>query len=332
MSSCGHHATALLAEYGELFVWGTGVPGVLGLGDRINQFTPKHLGGDKVFGERLVQVSMQKNHCCAITERGSVFTWGDGAAGRLGHGDQESVLRPRLIPRDAFDGAHVSMVTGGERHSVALTVEGKLFIWGWRCSGRLGLGYLDGPADENRYVPAPLPMASFPSRIVMIAAGEAHTLALTDMGDVYTWGCGSGWRLGFEDNADRHVPVLLQEGSKFDSQVLLISAGSQHNMAVTAQGKLWAWGNSEFGQVGLGYTGRWKPTPLNPRTRTTLRWLAARAFGRGGKRRPFNGANVLMAACGYYHTLALTDKGSVWVWGRNCDGALGVHDDANRSG
>lgn len=299
---------------------------------RINQMTPQRLGGDKVFGDRLVQVSMQKNHCCAVTEKGSVFTWGDGAAGRLGHGDQESKLKPKQIPKETFAGAPVLMVTGGERHSVALTVDGRLWIWGWRCSGRLGLGYLDGPEDENRYVPTPLPMANFPSNVVMIAAGEAHTLALTHMGDVFTWGSGAGWRLGFDDNADRHVPVLLQERSNFESRVLSISAGSHHNMAVTTEGKLWAWGDSEFGQVGLGERRRCKPTPLNPNTKTkmNLRWLAARAFGRKGKSKPFDGARVVMAACGYFHTLALTDTGSVWAWGRNCDGALGVHDDLHR--
>jgi len=85
-------------------------------------------------------------------------------------------------------------------------------------------------------------------RVVDIACGQQHSLAVTDNGEVYGWGLNVFGQLGLGDTKDRLVPAQLT-GLK-DHFITSVACGSEHSIALTDQGKVFTWGSSEYGQQG----------------------------------------------------------------------------------
>ena len=93
--------------------------------------------------------------CIAITADGSVWSWGGGSFGKLGHGDAQNQLLPKKV--EAFADQRVVAVSAGELHSLAITADGSIWSWGDGDWGQLGHG------DEQRQ-PLPKKVAAFADR------------------------------------------------------------------------------------------------------------------------------------------------------------------------
>ena len=100
-----------------------------------NQPLPRKI--EALAGQRVVAVSAGSRHSFAITADGALWSWGDGDYGRLGHGDWHRQL-PKKVK--ALAGRRVITASAGERHSLALTVDGAVFTWGKGEAGCLGHG------------------------------------------------------------------------------------------------------------------------------------------------------------------------------------------------
>ncbi|KAL5853422.1 hypothetical protein ACOSQ3_008540 [Xanthoceras sorbifolium] len=90
------------------------------------------------------------------------------------------------------------------------------------------------------------------SKIVAVAAGEAHTLGLTGDGCVYSWGRGMFGRLGNGSESDELFPVRV----KFDTEderfkFVGVAAGAYHSLALADDGSVWCWGYNIYGQLGV---------------------------------------------------------------------------------
>jgi alpha-tubulin suppressor-like RCC1 family protein len=200
---------------------------------------------------------------------------------------------------------HATLVTtkvrlaGGVYHSVAVTSSGAVFAWGWNIVGQLGNGSTNG-SDVPMKVRLPRG-----TKVTGIAAGFAHTLAVTSTGAVLAWGKNYNSDLANGSTTDSAVPVrpILPAGTK----VTAVAAGTDDSLALTSTGAVLAWGLNDYGQLGNGSTGN-NVAPVNAT-------LPA-------------GTKVTAIAAGARHTLALTSTGSVLAWGYNADGELG---DGNRT-
>ncbi|EOD05350.1 hypothetical protein EMIHUDRAFT_351053, partial [Emiliania huxleyi CCMP1516] len=163
-----YHSLALTAD-GSVWSWGGGFSGQLGHGDEQDQLLPKKI--ETFAGRRVVAVSVGLYHSIAITADGSAWSWGDGDYGRLGHGDQQDQLLPKQV--EAFAGQRVVAVSAGARHSLATTADGAAWSWGLGGAGRLGHG------DQQRQLLPKRVEAFAGRRVVAVAAGGIHSLAIT---------------------------------------------------------------------------------------------------------------------------------------------------------
>jgi len=291
----------MVTEQGDVWACGKGEHGVLGLGTDVHQLLPALVGvADEVFdGEAVVLVAAGREHTACVSMKGTLWSWGNGEDGRLGHGDEESRQRPQRLHRDMHGGSPAVMVSCGNLHMLVLTTDG---VWscGFGGAGRLGHG-----DTASQLVLTLVGAEGFRGgQIVMVAAGVCHSVALGAEGSVWTWGEGSLGRLGHNNQENRLVPTLLAGEALGGAAGVVVAAGGMHTVVVTRQGALWVWGRGLYGQLGLGDEGN----RLAPE--------------RVGSEEYFGGAHVITAHCGLNHTLAITKDGALWTFGIGTDGAL----------
>ena len=301
VAACASYCTFVVAEDGTLFAWGKGDYGQLGLGDQEHRRQPALVGsGDAPC--KVVVVAASGSHLAAATEDGALWTCGAGGAGQLGHGDGAMRSRPVRLGLEVFGGSPVVLVACGQSHTLAVTGGGRVATCGINSGGQLG----HGNRTSTQVFALVDAQQLWGARIVMAACGYNHSVAVTAEGDVFTWGSGAHGRLGHNDEQDRLGPARLAREQFGGGHVVLVAGGSAHTVALTAGGLLWVWGCAVHGQLGLGDAShRLVPTRL-------------------GAREVFGGSLVRMAACGGWHTLAVTDDGGAWTWGNGTFGELGL--------
>jgi len=243
--SAGDGYSLALTADGAVWSWGYGYSGRLGHGDQQDQLLPMKI--EAMAGQRVLAVSAGFAHSLAITADGSVWSWGRGTFGKLGHGQQQqNQLEPKKV--EAFAGQRVIAVSAGNLHSLAITADGSVWSWGWGACGRLGHGDQQGQL---------LPMkieALAGQRVLAVSAGFAHSLALTADGAVWSWGAGGGGKLGHGDEQSQLLPKKVEALTA--RRVVAVSAGVMHSLAPTADGAIWSWGDGQDGQLGHGDTQR----------------------------------------------------------------------------
>jgi alpha-tubulin suppressor-like RCC1 family protein len=123
---------------------------------------------------------------------------------------------------------------------LALTKEGRLFVWGNSDDGELGLGDL-----VNHGIPQLSPLEN----IAKIFSGGAHNFAITKVGKLYTWGWNRYGKLGVRDCNRRSTPIL--HSYNFPSEVVSLGCGWYHTLALLKDGSVFAWGDNSEGQLGI---------------------------------------------------------------------------------
>ena len=198
----------------------------------------------------------------------------------------------------------------GENHVLALNVEGQVYAWGSGQQNQLGRRLIERHMDRKRSL-MPLKV-SLPKGIVDIGAGQFHSFAVHQNGDVYSWGLNNFGQTGQplrqdETSSDAHLPQLVESLQKI-GRINSITGGNHHSLAITAGGECLAWGRVDAGQVGLKLD-RLPPQHL--------------ILDFGGKPRiltvptPVPGIDAVLAAAGTDHSFALSREGKAYSWGFN---------------
>ena len=327
--SVGTDHVCAVVQSGQLYTWGRGAFSQLGLGDSKDRLLPCAVPG---LPGSVASVSAGWRFTVCALDDGSVYSWGAGSAGQLGH---QSKLRRRVPTKiEAFEklrgegeGRVVVFVTCGETHAMALTEDGKMFAWGSNEDGRLGL-----PDLEARTMPSEvrLPQQKKDIWIRSIDAGHRHTACIDSGGRVYTWGYGGSGRLGHGTTDSCHVPTLVESRLLTRHHVVTsVHCGHMHTCAVVnsgtsgrgggrgggrgergesgeSGGALYSWGCGNGGRLGQGPNGskhedKLRPTIVHMEEGSSSSSSASSFFVR--------------VASGSNHNLALDSRGRLSSWG-----------------
>ena len=195
--------TCALRDGGELWCWGEGASGELGLGTRDRQFTPQRVGA-----ERYRDVAVGSFHSCAVTMERELFCWGGNGSHQLGLGEDSS---SRDMPQRVDIAGPVDQVSADERHSCARSGS-SVYCWGGNNGGQLGTGDVllrQSPPTE----PIPGQFVSVDTGGFRSTAGERpqffHTCGVQEGNRVYCWGDNDVGQLGVGDMVDRSSPARV---------------------------------------------------------------------------------------------------------------------------
>lgn len=226
-------------------------------------------------------------YTCALSNSGGVKCWGLNYDGQLGDGT--GLSRSTALNVVGLTSG-VEAITTGSAHACALSVGGGVKCWGRGYDGVLG-------NNSNGVSLLPVDVTGLGSGVLAIAAGDAHTCALTTAGGVKCWGSNANGNLGDGSTAVRYVPVNV---TGLTSGVTAIATGLFHTCALMGTGGVKCWGSNFDGELGDGSTVN-RLTPVNVSGLTS-------------------GVSTISAG---QHTCAISSNGGAKCWGNNFHGNLG---------
>ena len=288
---CGDSHTLALKTNGTLWSWGLNNRGQLGTGDANNRDMPGQVGTQTDWK----QISTSQ-HTMAIKINGTLWGWGYNISGYLGLGDNNNRYTPAQVSTES-DWKQV--IAGGE-FTGAVKTTGTLWFWGNNSWGQLGLGM----TSSYRATPCQIGTTSDWS---YISCGIEHSLAIKTNGQLWAWGMNFPGRLGVGDTNDRNTPTQVSTQTDWKQ----VAAQYDYTIAIKNNNTLWSWGSNGYGQLGLGDS-----DSFGTKDRITPTQL--------GTNSDWN-----YVGCSNWHNLAIKTNGTIWSWGYNMKGQLGLGDEGS---
>jgi len=300
--STGELHSIALASDGSIYTWGDNTYGQLGSFIRdSSRNTPS-----KVFSFTTYKaVAAGASHCLALSSDGTVSSWGNNTSGQLGTGVNYSSTNydMDIDTSGVLSGKTIIAIAAGHSHSLAVASDGTVYSWGNNFSGQLGNGNYN-----NSNVPVAVSTTGVLAgkKIIAVAAGYSHSLALASDGTIYAWGGNSSGQLGNGNNISSNLPVAVYTtGAIAGKAVTTIASGFLHNLALTSDGSTYSWGANISGQLGNGSNNSTN-VPVEVNTTDVLL-----------------GKKIITINAGAYHSFVVASDGITYSWGLNSFGQLG---------
>ncbi len=345
----GFGYTLALAEDGSVYSWGSNTFGNLGHGDLIDRKFPTKING--LTG--VVAVSTRGSTSYALKADGTIWAWGSNSSGQVGDNTTINRITPTLLA-----GGHSTFkaVAAGSAFALALKTDGTVWAWGANTQGQLGqvtansavaaplqvpglagitaiaagaaFGIANSAATAQVYqwglvataLNAPLTSNKLPTTVSVanaspnvglangpLAAANATGYAYSLLA-AWAWGAGSNGEMGDGTNTGvmpTAVGAVFAASGPSPAMPSVAGGGAAHAFQLSFSSSaggvaLFTWGSNNRGQLGLGST-----TDTNKRTAIP------------------NFADVVHAAAGLDHMVAVKSDGSVWIWGAATGAAAG---------
>lgn len=267
-------------------------------------------------GERIIEAAAGWYHVLLATSHGRVFAWGNNSAGQVGDG----TTNHRVIPVEITSSLNLAQGEGvvqihlGASHSLVLTTNNRLLVWGYNGHASLGLG-----SAEPEFIALPVDITNRFSlgstdRIKEILIQSYATMVITEQGRLFAWGWNRSVFSGFGDvngyvysplDITSRLPLGIGEG------VRSVSLGGTHCHVLTSTNRVLTWGSGFLGAGDIGYLA----TP----TDTTAYFVL----------QPDEKIIVIKSAS--FRSIAVTSNNRLFVWGYNLPGGLGDGTNVNRT-
>jgi alpha-tubulin suppressor-like RCC1 family protein len=255
---------------------------------------PMTEGGFPVPSDNVLALAIGAHHNLCLLKDHQLFAWGENDFGQLGLADLQPRTTPTLVPLSTTK--VITEIKAGGYFSAALTVEGRLYLWGRNEDGQLG-----SEAATGSFTASPVEVR-LPTLILNFSCGWAHVLAITNDGSLYVWGHNQDGELGLGDclPINRHSPILHPL-----KNIISVSGGANCSFFISKSGALLSAGRNENGNVGRDDSQNYDVPQL--------------IFQEG----------VEAVAAGGDHALALLENGKVYGWGWNLWGQVGTGSTTN---
>ena len=306
--SAGRWHSLALDEEGQVYSFGLGSNGRLGLGDNTDQHAPTPIPAL----DDAVSISAGGSHSLVLTAAGEVYAFGRGSQGQLGTGRARDENEPVPLVTSE-DSSHSELppeqavrdISAGGEHSLILLENGDVYAFGFNRHGQLGLG-IDEDGDSWEFYPRRVDISA---SVAHISAGYAHSLAITVEGEVYAFGRNDDGQLGLGHTSDTPAPQSVELSS--EDSITDISAGHKHSLFI-AGGEAYSCGYGIYGRLGHGDTARRRqPEKI------------LRQDSNPDSQLPVDIPVAEISAGGQHSIMQLTD-GRVFSFGRNRNGQLGL--------
>ena len=245
----------------------------------------------------VLSVCAGEAHSCALTRTGELHCWGKNLHGELGLGDFMPRSTPTAVPGTVF-----SRIACGGANTCGIRSDGALFCWGDNFEGKIG--------QDDAFTSEDIPR---PTRVLEsvdfrdVSVGQGHVCAVDRDGALYCWGRNNSAQLGLGmDSAQVRTPTRVGTASDY----LDVAAAQHHTCALRRDNTLECWGSNAAGELGLGTSS------------DVLVQTPTRVMGEQGYR---------TVRANWFHTCALRLDDSLWCWGRNDEGQLGLGDNVGRN-
>ena len=320
---------------------------------------------DYATNTRLAGISADGTHSLAVSSDGRLYAWGDNDHGQLGNPDRARRSAPTSVPTP--DDTRFTQATAGDKYSAALDTQGRIWTWGDNDHGQLGHGTTSG--DD----PTPRQADTGDTRFTQISAGDGHMTALDTQGRAWTWGDNTQGQLGDGNTGgSTGTPTMRAMPPATPSWLVYtqIQAGGRHTLAIANNGRMYAWGDNNHGQLGDGNTGGSAGTPTQVQAPTgtspAFTWLHVTAgtdhtfaigsdadtgddipytFGSdqqgqlgagsgtetGRPVKPGLPATITAISAGGHASFAIDSHGTLHAWGDNTQGQLGDNTTTSRA-
>ncbi|XP_020586675.1 ultraviolet-B receptor UVR8 isoform X2 [Phalaenopsis equestris] len=229
--------------------------------------------------------------------------WGNGDFGRLGLGNLESKWKPTMCP--FFEDDPPIAISCGGAHTLFLTESGRVYATGLNNFGQLGT------TTAKTHVPEPFHISGLADKVVQISAGYHHSAAVTEDGKLFVWGKNSCGQLGLGKRAKSVVSTPTRVDSLDGIYIKMVSLGSEHSIAVTADGNVLSWGSGVSGKLGHGHQS------------SILGFSFSSSEYMPRLIRNFEGLKIKKVSAGMLHSACIDERGSVFVFGEKAVGVLG---------
>jgi len=222
---------------------------------------------------------------------GTLWTWGGNGNGQLGLNDRTARSSPTQIPGTTWSSTSRAYFSG-----IGKKTDGTMWNWGFNDYGQLA---------QNNTTEYSSPVQIPGTNWTEIAGGFYHKLAVKTDGTLWSWGDNAGGVLGQNSQADRSSPIQIGSATNWKQA----AGGWYTSAAVKTNGELWVWGNANHGKMGENQPANLdRSSPIQIPGTT---WSSIETQNEG------------MAA--------IKTDGTLWVWGKNQYGQLGVNDTTARS-
>ncbi|HBE78217.1 MAG TPA: hypothetical protein DDW65_10610 [Firmicutes bacterium] len=357
--AAGFNHTLAINSAGMVWAWGDNTYGQLGNGNKIMQTTPVLVKlSDGTPLTNITDIKAGQGHSIALKSDGTVWAWGWNKYGQLGNGTVTDSLYPVQVKQNSLSPlSNITAIGAGDNHTLAVKSDGTAWAWGYDYYGQVG----DGTSGSSTGIKYPVQVktgTTFLTGITAISGGVKFSLALKNDGTVWSWGYNGDGSLGDGTTTNRNKAVQVafnpdpDEGStSIDPQgsIVAIAAG-KYSLALTDQGNVWEWGNSQLVPIGINIfiqsgglihigilsginiiaaginhsltiddhgVNTWGNNDYGQLGSTQLISSATPNIYRIGGQFDF-------VAGGNTHSVALKKDGSIWTWGNNISGQLGT--------
>ena len=294
----GNSHTCAILENGSAMCWGLDNYGQLGDGgDATNLIKPTSFVSIDG-GQTVAQIYARQLRTCIVLADNSASCWGFNEDGQAGD-DSTNTYKSPSVKVEFPQGKGVKSMGMGLKHTCAILEDDTLTCWGLDSHGALGNGVSD---TSDKYTPQTITTPS-DRKVVKVEPGATHTCILLDDGGVMCWGRDNTGQLGNGDTSDTiHTPssnVELPEGRAATD----LSVGDHHSCALLDNGSVTCWGLNNFGQLGDNTTTN-RLIPVYAHLPT--------------------GSQAVSVSVGPHSSCAILENSSVYCWGHNHYGRLGI--------